>query len=143
MDMDAIAKASRKFRAAVEDNFSSLGLASESFPRGNCGEMSWMLGAYLHDQGLGAFEYICGERGLAIEGTWSSHAWLCSDGIIVDITADQFDDVDDPVIVTEASKWHEQFSTESYGTVSRESLKDSLERPYNKLMEALEARPYG
>lgn len=140
MDMNAIFEASAEFRQVVEEHYSSLGLAPRSFPRGTCGDMSYMLGAYLHDQGLGVFEYIGGERGLAINDTWNTHAWLCGDGVIVDITADQFEDVDEPVIVTRKSKWHEEFRTESGGQIFSEALKDSLVRPYGKIMRALVER---
>ncbi|WP_010322926.1 hypothetical protein [Marinobacterium stanieri] len=140
MDIDAISDAAANFRLVVEEQYFSLGLESRSFPRGACGYMTHMLGAYLHDQGLGVFEYIGGERGFAINDTWSTHAWLCGDGVIVDITADQFEDVDEPVIVTRKSKWHEKFRTKSYGQIYIEALKDSLVRPYGKIMRALEER---
>jgi hypothetical protein len=38
-----------------------------------------------------------------------SHVWIEQNGLIVDVTADQFDDVDDPVIVTRDGAWHSEF----------------------------------
>lgn len=38
-----------------------------------------------------------------------SHAWLEYDGLIIDITADQFDEVSEPIIVTSDRSWHSQF----------------------------------
>jgi len=38
-----------------------------------------------------------------------THAWIERDGVIVDITADQFDDVEQAVIVTADRTWHDQF----------------------------------
>ena len=40
------------------------------------------------------------------DGSWSSHAWLQCDCLIVDITADQFPEISDTVIVRENSEWH-------------------------------------
>lgn len=57
----------------------------QRFPQGCCGVVSELLGDYLNTQlGLRA-EYVCGER----DG--GSHAWLELDGLVIDITSDQFD----------------------------------------------------
>lgn len=49
---------------------------------------------------------MLGNYGSEENGNWSSHAWLQSGELIVDITADQFPDVDARVIVLERSAWH-------------------------------------
>jgi hypothetical protein len=59
----------------------------------------------VEDQSLRLWEYAAGER----EPDLHSHAWLECDGLIADITADQFEDVDEPVIVTRDRSWHAQF----------------------------------
>jgi len=42
-----------------------------------------------------------------------SHAWLQNkEDLIVDITADQFDEIDEKIIVTEDKKWHSSFESE-------------------------------
>jgi hypothetical protein len=41
-----------------------------------------------------------------------SHAWIEADGVIVDITADQFQDISERVIVTTCSPWHGSFTRE-------------------------------
>jgi hypothetical protein len=61
--------------------------------------------------GIKGFEYICGNKHKS-DGSPSSHAWLQNGGWIVDITADQFPDVDEPVIVTNSSEWHQQWDPE-------------------------------
>jgi hypothetical protein len=76
-----------------------------SFPRGSCGDASILLGEYLHQQGCGVWDYVGGERDCNLH----SHAWLEQNGLIVDITAGQFDDVDEAIIVTMDRKWHRQF----------------------------------
>ena len=44
--------------------------------------------------------------------TWTSHAWLRRGELIVDITADQFQDAPRPIIIEENSHWHRQFESE-------------------------------
>lgn len=39
----------------------------------------------------------------------NSHAWLRREDLIVDITADQFPDQHQPVIVERRSRWHASF----------------------------------
>lgn len=58
----------------------------QGFPRGCCGIISELMGDYLNTVGLGEFFYVCGMKDGA------SHAWLEVDGLIVDITGDQFPD---------------------------------------------------
>jgi hypothetical protein len=44
-----------------------------------------------------------------------SHAWLRADGVIVDITADQFDDMPESIIVAPRSPWHGTFEQRDMG----------------------------
>ncbi len=69
-----------------------------------------MLGAYLSDSGLGAFDYIVAARGGKGNIPWTSHSWLERGNLVVDITADQFSDGPSEIIVSESSEWHGQFS---------------------------------
>jgi hypothetical protein len=90
----------------------------EEFPTGCCGNASDMLGVYLKSRGLGDFDYIGGgkQSPRAVDGEiimhYQSHAWLKQGRIIVDITADQFPEVQEEVIVTTRSAWHRQWSIE-------------------------------
>ncbi|WP_141505724.1 hypothetical protein [Paenibacillus luteus] len=72
------------------------------FPSGCCGDSSHLLAKYFKDSGLSPY-YVCGWKGS------QSHAWIQVDNLIIDITADQFDDVSDRVILTEYSVWHSEF----------------------------------
>ncbi len=109
---DEIRRLAREFRDAItrspRDDLPTLC----SFPRGSCGDASKLLGEYLHEQGQGVWDYVGGER----DSNTHSHAWLEKDGLIVDITADQFDDIDEPVVVTRDRIWHQQFIYPSQGT---------------------------
>jgi hypothetical protein len=96
--------AAARFRRALEQG-GLVGVSFASFPRGACGDSSELLGEYLRDSGFGHWTYVSG----AIHNPFQSHAWIERDGVIVDITADQFDDMDQPVIVTVDRSWHDRF----------------------------------
>lgn len=96
-----------KFRRAIENcNKSSLPESFHSFPKGSCSDASLILAHYLKEKGFGEFEYYSGKR------MGKSHGWLKQNEIIIDITADQFADNDEKVIVTLNPKWHDEFKGE-------------------------------
>lgn len=64
------------------------------------------------DNGFTDFLYVCGERPREDGAKTVSHAWLADGDLIVDITADQFADSPEPVIVSVASSWHKSFALE-------------------------------
>jgi hypothetical protein len=74
------------------------------FPAGACGDCSLIVGTYLIKNGFENVEYVVG-----VDGD-QSHAWLECDGFIVDITADQFGNGINPVIVTKDKSWHSKFA---------------------------------
>ena len=76
------------FRSAVETmvQTGNVPMHIQGFPRGCCGIISELMGDYLNTVGIGEFFYVCGMKDGA------SHAWLEVDGLIVDITGDQFAD---------------------------------------------------
>jgi hypothetical protein len=68
-----------------------------------------------------------------------SHFWLEVGGYIVDITADQFDESLDPVIVTRDRTWHDQFQFQT--RMSQQvvlSLSDFLLKKYERMQERLD-----
>lgn len=83
-----------------------------AFPAGSCGDVSLLLGTYLKDSGIPDFEYVSGDRGSHDANTWTSHAWLARGSLVVDITADQFEDAPGKIIVSEDSVWHRTFKAE-------------------------------
>jgi hypothetical protein len=93
------------FRKAIIDSEGAGLVQFQAFPSGACGDASILLAQFLSDSGYGTWNYVSGER----RGDRHSHAWVEQSGLIVDITADQFEDVDDPVIVTRDATWHTQF----------------------------------
>lgn len=77
---------------------------------GCCGDSSNLLAAYLADQGFHNFDYVLG---YFKRPNGPSHAWLEGEGLIIDITGDQFiDRVQDglpPVFVSRSAAWHELY----------------------------------
>lgn len=100
------------------------------FPRGTCGDTSLILGAILDDFGYSGFEYVCGEMNKS-DGGHSSHAWLQKEELIIDITADQFSDITDSVIVSTNSNWHKRWH------VSNRSCSDLKKYPTTQVVEVL------
>lgn len=102
--MNELNDAAKRFRNLIMmTQKNQLPVSLQDFPNGACGDSSLLLGHYLTEMGHGEFRYYLGWR------AGRSHAWLQSGSTIVDITADQFEDFDDPVFVSAQSSWHEEF----------------------------------
>lgn len=113
MQLEQIEKLAQRMRFAIEAlPREKLLVSMSAFPHGSCGDVSLLLGGYFKDSGINGFEYISGDRGSHEDNTWTSHAWLARGGLIVDITADQFEDAPGKVIVVEHSVWHKTFKVE-------------------------------
>jgi hypothetical protein len=75
--------------------------------------VSELLGDYLNTQhGLRA-EYVCGEQDEA------SHAWLELDGVVIDITGDQFDGRP-PVFIAARDNWYSSWEESSRHVATHE-----------------------
>lgn len=85
-----------------------------NFPNGACGDTS-DIGRYLGEVcGLDAV-YLCATR--PADSQDQSHAWIEVDGVIVDLTADQFGEP--PVIVTRSSLWASAVKSQCAASTSR------------------------
>ncbi|AXI60063.1 hypothetical protein DLD99_06135 [Pseudomonas kribbensis] len=84
----AVLELATSFRLAVEIvvDTGNVPMHIQGFPRGCCGIISELMGEYCNTLGIGEVFYVCGMKDGA------SHAWLEVDGLIVDITGDQFSD---------------------------------------------------
>lgn len=100
-DTEAVRDAATRFRAALEQGGLRLPSLAD-FPKGSCGDASELLGQYLSDSELGTWDY---RSGMQLDPALS-HAWVERDGLIVDIMADQFPDVSEPVLLTTDGTWH-------------------------------------
>ncbi|MFJ7005820.1 hypothetical protein [Pseudomonas putida] len=71
-----------------------------------------LLAAYLTDSGFPGAMRVHGEYG-GRSGKILSHVWLSLDGLIIDITADQFEEFAfPPLLLLESSQFHESFEIE-------------------------------
>lgn len=118
---DKIISISTQVREALEgskktdhQSYSSFSIAD--FPCGCCGDTSEVLQVVLYNRLGITTHYISGthysEEGPSSIGNGASHAWLEFEGMIIDITADQFNDrgfQNEAIIVTEASSFHDLF----------------------------------
>jgi hypothetical protein len=97
-----------KFRTAIMKCKPKTPLVSfQNFPYGACGDASLLLAKYFNDNNCGDFYYVL--------GYWEnkSHAWLQKGDIIIDITANQFNDQNASVIFMKDNKWHSKHTVES------------------------------
>ena len=102
----AIHRLATGFRLAFEQCTGRLRAVSlKNFPRGSCGDVSDMLGLFIREKLKVECEYVSGRS------NGHSHAWLEYEGIVIDITADQFS-AKEPVVVGRNYKFHESFSVE-------------------------------
>lgn len=107
IDRDKVLEFATQFRKAMGAvDLEAMAIGFRFFPRGACSDTSLLLGTALKDHGLGEFQYVCASK--TEGGSFESHAWLRADGLIVDITADQFDGMP-PVFVGEDTGWYENW----------------------------------
>lgn len=103
--IEYLTQLAKAFKKAFDD--SDLSQAPgflQNFPSGCCSWATIFIGHYLkYECGLSLKRIHSARR---ING--DQHEWLIVNGIIIDITADQFDDAPSPVIVETDSEWHAQ-----------------------------------
>ena len=95
-----------------------------------------MLGMYLQEELGISCDYVSGELGNR------THAWLELDGVVIDITSDQFAG-GEPVIVSKDSEFHRRFEevrrrTPSIWTAEGSHLGD-LDHDYRLLLDTCES----
>lgn len=127
VDTAAIRKAAISFRAMFtslsEPEKQTLPDPFRDFPRGSCHPASLVLGRYLHlTLGIEP-QVVSAERTFPKPRGWSTHGWLEVDGLVIDITADQFGQFGlKPVVITRRSPWHRQFED-----IKRKALSEELD----------------
>lgn len=133
-----LAQLAGDFRTALLScKMDKLLISLKGFPLGACGDASYLLAKYLESNGCGPFEYVQGKRD--IDGY--THAWLEINGVIVDITADQFDGQENTVLVITDRSWHTQFKETERDDADFEKFDNytvsNLNRSYEIIMEEL------
>jgi hypothetical protein len=77
-------------------------ISLQQFPHGACSDASLLLGQYLADNRSGIWLFRSGVR----SEPFFTHAWLELNGLVVDITADQFDDIREEIVLTRDRGWY-------------------------------------
>lgn len=109
--IEQIRQRAQAFRRALERVApQSAASALQQFPHGSCGDVSELLGTYLRERNFGDFDYVWAQKYRTGDGGgYMSHAWLQQGDLIIDITADQFPEMSEPVIVGVETAWHRSF----------------------------------
>ena len=128
-DKDRLYALSVEFREAIlKSNKNMLPVTLHNFPNGACGDASLLLGDYLYSIGYSQVAYVSGWRNN------QSHAWIEIDDVIIDITADQFSEKKDAVIVTTDKSWHNQFIEEARESARINSHDKGIERELKRAL---------
>lgn len=95
------------FRHALEStDFSELEimhLRTGNFPEGCCDEASLLLAAFLDDHGHTGAIKVYGSKDVGKDRPLK-HTWLLLDGIMIDITADQFEGYANPKVICQENQ---------------------------------------
>ena len=113
MDVEEVYEIAVRVRSAIESQIAAASYVDcelKKFPRGSCEISSVILGLYLKSKGYENVFQGVGNRPIPNDMNKSNHVWLVlNNEIIVDITADQFNDCEERVIVGRESKFHKTF----------------------------------
>ncbi|PQM25896.1 hypothetical protein CVO77_12330 [Sphingopyxis lindanitolerans] len=92
-DDAAIGKAAAEFRSALDaiDDRHWRAVYIDHFPRGACGHCSELLALFLLERFGITADYVCREFYSDSGDRETSHAWLEWNGLIIDISGDQFE----------------------------------------------------
>jgi hypothetical protein len=132
LEIDETKRIAANFRKAIlkiKDYCPLEGL--KNFPTGSCGDAALLLGHHLNNLGYEHVLLISGYKGNR------SHAWIQVKDLIIDITADQFEGIDEKVTVTQDDKWHREFNGDlrkqradinAYDGHNRERLRSAYEQ---------------
>ncbi|OCH02722.1 hypothetical protein [Aliivibrio fischeri] len=110
-ELKTVATLVRELIENVISEYSYVDIELQSFPSGACEVSSVILGLYLKENYELKIVQSVGKRS-ALDDEYSNnnHVWLTvNDSIIVDITADQFDDCSSKVFVGSNSGFHNTF----------------------------------
>jgi hypothetical protein len=112
LPLEELIEIASAFRKAIESiPASERPITLREFPVGSCGDASLLLGTYLIELGENPFDYMLGDTtDNHADSSWSSHAWIQREDLIIDITADQFSEIHKEVIVSTVSEWHRTLS---------------------------------
>lgn len=138
-----------EFRRAIEkSSLKRHAKVMARFPLGCCKHSSQLLARYLVTElQVPMVTFVHGERGGNGSGdSWQSHVWLKVSDHTVDITADQYHEVDAPVLVSENGGWHSTWSQQrqlTYGEMMSFEFWEGLRfrRMYQAVLRTMNHKP--
>lgn len=132
MKIDEIQKEVIKARSVFEQHHEHISKTYfGNFPSGACGSSADMLAEYLIRKGAKNIEYVFGERNSV------SHGWLEIEGLIVDITGDQFNDGVEGIYISFNRDFHDKFAPLVRN--KNPGINAFLREPYNKFKVLMDA----
>jgi len=144
LEIELLKKKAFDVRKAIEDQLAiSTNIDREliNFPSGSCEVSSEILGLYLKSIGFKNVVKCRGSRLSSDETYTQFHLWLLVDeSIIVDITADQFEECSERVLVVNRSKFHNTFSDIQQRELSYENLCAPIGKGYKDFYKAVIAQ---
>ncbi|WP_421850739.1 hypothetical protein [Marinomonas sp.] len=108
--LKSIAFAVRQKIEQVIDELPYVDVELQNFPSGSCEVASVILGLYVQSEhGIDVVQSV-GKRPILNDYRENNHVWLTvNDSLIIDITADQFEDFQEQVFVGSESAFHSTF----------------------------------
>nr|WP_320015057.1 hypothetical protein [uncultured Desulfobacter sp.] len=132
-EIESIKKHVAKARKILERHNKKLsGTFFGNFPCGACGNTSDILSKWLQSKGFKNIKYVSGQRGN------TSHGWLEIEGIIIDITSDQFEDGLGDVYIGTNRIFHDTFLNQRF---SDPDIAPTVEWTYSKFCDLMESEP--
>lgn len=110
-------------------------MSLKRFPIGACGDTCILLGRFLNENDFLYVDYVCG--GKTVKGELATHAWLEIENVTIDITADQFEDINETVIVTKDRTWYEQYREINRFRIGEMSFNEQAKERFNKTYELI------
>ena len=139
-------KLTRRFGQEIDGaDRSNWGVAFKHYPRGACSAVSGLLGTYLFEEHGFSTELIHATHKAGFE-PHGFHSWLEADGLIIDLTCDQFshDPLSAPYIGRDRS-WHNQWKIDGrddMGTwipINRNHMSVTCGEAYKDILQRLSA----
>ena len=138
-DKDRIRELAARFREAIlQCDRTELPLSLANFPTDSCATASILLGTYLKDNDINGFILIKGKRGG--DNALETHYWLERGDTLLDITADQFEDIKEEIIIADPTcGWYDTFEKEiseeaDYRLIAASDERKHLEAVYDYIL---------
>jgi hypothetical protein len=139
-----IRSAAEEFREAIEQSDWNL-VMDEYFIlrnlRAMCKPAAMLVDKYLREElDCRPIEFVSAQRWTEAGLVYRSHFWLEHDGLIIDISADQYPEIEQSVMVTADHSWHDGFTNQSrfpYSDVVNDNTEPKFYATYAHILKTL------